>query len=61
MPEPADPFLPGDAGSIAVVTLFYGLRRAGAGMVAAALMVAAQVALTGMANEEQQRQDPPTG
>jgi hypothetical protein len=61
MPEPADPFLPGDAGSIAVVTLFYGLRRAGAGMVAAALMVAAQVTMTNMAGEEQQRQDPPTG
>jgi hypothetical protein len=61
MPEPADPFLPGDAGSIAVVTLYYGLRRAGAGMVAAALMVAAQVALTNMAGEEQQRQDPPAG
>jgi hypothetical protein len=61
MPEPPDPFLPGDAGSIAVVTLFYGLRRAGAGMVAAALIVAAQLTLTNMAHEEQRRQDPPAG
>ena len=45
---PADPFLPGDVGSIAVVNLYHGLRRAGAGLVEAAVMVAAQVAVTAM-------------
>ena len=58
--QPADPFLPGDAGYIAVVTLYYGLRRAGAGMVAAALIVAAEVTMANMTTQEQQ-QDPPQG
>lgn len=60
MPDPADPFLPGDIGSIAVVTLYHGLRRAGAGMLEAAVIVAAQVAVTNMMMQEQQ-QDPPPG
>ena len=29
--QPADPFLPGDVGAIAIVILFRSLRRAGAG------------------------------
>ena len=57
--HPADPFLPGDVGSIAVVTIYRGLRRAGAGMVEAALIVGAQVAITAVVTQAQQ--DPPTG
>jgi len=57
---PADPFLPGDVGSIAVVNLYHGLRRAGAGLVEAAVMVAAQVAVTAIVTQAQQ-QDPPQG
>ena len=57
--HPADPFLPGDVGSIAVVTIFRGLRRAGAGMVEAALIVGAQIAITAVVTQAQQ--DPPTG
>lgn len=58
--QPADPFLPGDVGSIAVMAIFRGLRRAGAGMVEAALIVAAQVAVTAVVTQAQQ-QDPPPG
>jgi hypothetical protein len=58
--QPADPFLPGDAGSIAVVALYHGLRRAGAGMVEAAVIVAAQVTMTNVVTQAQQ-QDPPQG
>ena len=58
--QPADPFLPGDAGSIAVVALYHGLRRAGAGMVEAALIVAAQVAVTAMVTQAQQQDPPPS-
>ena len=57
--QPADPFLPGDVGSIAVVTIYRGLRRAGAGMVEAALIVGAQVAITAVVTQAQQ--DPPAG
>ena len=57
--QPADPFLPGDAGSIAIVTMLHGLRRAGAGLVEAAVTVAAQVAMTGIVTQAQQ-QDPPS-
>ena len=57
--HPTDPFLPGDVGSIAVVTIFRGLRRAGAGMVEAALIVGAQVAITAVVTQAQQ--DPPQG
>ncbi len=56
--QPADPFLPGDVGAIAIVTLFRSLRRAGAGMVEAAVIVAAQVAMTNAVTQAQQ-QDPP--
>ena len=55
--QPADPFLPGDVGSIAVVTIYRGLRRAGAGMVEAAMIVGAQVAITAVVTQAQQ--DPP--
>lgn len=59
--QPPDPFLPGDIGSIAVVTMLHGLRRAGAGMVEAAVMVAAQVAMAGIVTQAAQQQDPPQG
>ena len=56
---PADPFLPEDAGSIAVAGMYQGLRRAGLGMIPAAVLVAAQSAM--MAAITQAQQDPPAG
>ena len=57
--QPADPFLPGDVGSIAVMTVYRGLRRAGAGMVEAALIVGAQIAVTAAVTQAQQQDPPP--
>ena len=56
---PADPVLPEDAGSIAVAGMYQGLRRAGLGMIPAAVLVAAQSAM--MAAITQAQQDPPAG
>lgn len=58
--QPADPFLPGDIGSIAVVTLYRGLVRAGGGMVGSALIVGAITAMNNLVTQEQQ-QEPPAG
>jgi hypothetical protein len=54
---PPDPFLPEDVGSIAIVSLYRGLRRAGLSMVEAAVLVGAQTVM--MHTVAQAQQDPP--
>jgi len=46
-----DPFLPVDAGAIALASMYAGLRRAGLDMVEAAVLVGAQTAMMAVITE----------
>jgi predicted nucleic acid-binding protein len=54
-PLPPDPFTATDAGYVIIVTEYRALRKAGAGMVAAALITAAHAVINGMAVREQEK------
>jgi hypothetical protein len=48
---PADPFTPADTGYALIMGSFRGLRKAGAGLMEAALITAAHVVISGISNE----------
>lgn len=48
---PDDPFSPTDMGHVAVLEMYRGLRRAGAGMVEAAIIIGGMLAAQGEAGQ----------